>query len=76
MSQMASQSPSLARTAIPITRFSYNTSPLNTRTFTWAHVKDRTDLGLVLQEVQTIDNIGRQRAGVFMRIMAGTEVMV
>jgi hypothetical protein len=62
--------------AVPIAKFSHNTSPYGTRTFTWNHVNDRSDLFLTIRKNQVVDSTGNLAVRVLMLVSGGTIIFV
>lgn len=62
--------------SLSVAKFSHNTSPYGTRTYTWNHISTRSDLLFVIRNARCIDEQGKQETRVIMKIAAGQEEMV
>ncbi|KAH8684770.1 hypothetical protein BGZ60DRAFT_398281 [Tricladium varicosporioides] len=60
-------------TPISIAKFSHNTCPYGTRTFTWTHVGERSDLDLVFRSARLIDGLGNFAERLMMQVTVGAE---
>ncbi|KUJ12432.1 uncharacterized protein LY89DRAFT_722057 [Mollisia scopiformis] len=76
MYQVSSQALDPDWISLSIAKFSYNTSPHGTKTYTWNHITTRPDLSFVIRNVRSISADREQEARVVMKITAGAEEMV
>ncbi|KAH6679669.1 hypothetical protein B0J14DRAFT_696905 [Halenospora varia] len=70
---MISQGQDPIWTPISIAKFSHNTCPYGTRTFTWTHIGERSDLDLVFRSARVIDGLGNYAERLVMQVSAGAE---
>ncbi|KAF4637206.1 hypothetical protein G7Y89_g877 [Cudoniella acicularis] len=75
MSEVFSQGQDPVWASISIAKFSHNTCPYGTRTFTWTHVGERNDLDLVFRSVRVVDDQGNFTERLFLKITAGAELL-
>jgi hypothetical protein len=76
MSQASSQVHDPDWVSIPVLKFSHNTSPYGTRSFTWNHVGQRNDLDCIIRNARVVDESGIYTIRVVMKITAGIDVLV
>lgn len=76
MSQISSQGLDPDWVSLSIVRFSHNTSPYGTRTYTWNHVNTRGDLDFVVRNARYFDEQGNHGTRVIMKVSAGADEMV
>ncbi len=76
MSQVSSQALDPDWVSVSIAKFSHNTSPYGTRTYTWNHISTRNDLDFVIRNARCIDEEGKHDTRVIMKVTGGADVLV
>lgn len=76
MSQISSQSLGPDWVSVSIAKFSHNTSPYGTKTYTWNHISTRNDLDFVIRNARCVDEEGKQDTRIIMKVTAGAEIIV
>ncbi|CZR52372.1 uncharacterized protein PAC_02249 [Phialocephala subalpina] len=75
MSQTSSQALDPDWVSLSIVKFSHNTSPYGTKTYTWSHISTRPDLDIVIRNARCVDEQGKHDTRVIMKVSAGADVM-
>ncbi|KAF8858048.1 hypothetical protein BDZ45DRAFT_623027 [Acephala macrosclerotiorum] len=75
MSQISSQALDPDWVSLSILKFSHNTSPYGTKTYTWSHISTRPDLDIVIRNTRCVDEQGKYETRVIMKVGAGADVM-
>lgn len=76
MSQLLSQKEDPIYISTSIAKFSHNTCPLGTRSFTWTHTGARNDIDFIVRRTRVVDEHGNFNERLVMKITAGAELLV
>lgn len=75
MSQLSSEPLDSSCVAVPIEKFSHNTSRVETKTYTWSHIH-QNDLSCSVRNVRVFNDVGVFTTKKFLRISAGAKILV